>query len=99
MQRAGVSPLAREPLTATIVAIPTTPAGPLSYLGLRELAGRAIGRKGLGSPQIKIFPKRVTEKYPALGYTSPEEIAANKKRLEAGRQAARTRLARLSTAK
>lgn len=42
--------IAHEPALGAVIAIPTTPLGPAAYLGARELAGRAVGLKGMGKP-------------------------------------------------
>ena len=79
--------LSKEPALATVMAIPTTPAGPLTYLALREGVGRAAKVKGLGTPMINL-PESIQKRLPA-------EKAKRLLEAQNKQKASRERLARL----
>jgi len=56
--------ISHEPVLATIMAAPTGPPGPASYLGLRELSGRAVGLRGMGKPLLKAGEAPAPKKKP-----------------------------------
>jgi hypothetical protein len=45
--------VSHEPVLGSVIAIPTTPAGPMAYLAARGAIGKALGVEGAHLPQLK----------------------------------------------